>query len=222
MRYVVAPFAGYKTKGVQLIQRIAIYCRVSENDQNCERQERDLLAYASRAGFEVVGMFKETASGSKDNRRERKKVLALAQDRRIDAVLVTKLTRWGRSTLDLIRTLQDLQSWGVSVIAQTGMQYDMTTAHGKLIASVMASLAEFELDVMKERTRSGLAAARARGQVLGRQVGDRPKSNRLGPKVLKLVEGGRSYRAIGRDLGLNPATVMAIVKRKRAADALAV
>lgn len=77
---------------------------------DCDRQEKDLLAYAARANSEVVRIFRETASGAKDNRPERKKVLALAQARKIDAVLVTELTRWTRSTIGLITTLQELQS----------------------------------------------------------------------------------------------------------------
>lgn len=99
---------------------MAIYCRVSTSDQSCERQERDLVAFAQRAGYEVEGIWKEIASGAKDQRPERKKVMALAQDRRIDAILVTELTRWGRSTFDLVQTLHDLQAWSVSLIAQTG------------------------------------------------------------------------------------------------------
>ena len=106
--------------------------------------ERDLQEYAKKAGYEVVGVWKEAASGSKNNRLERKQVMNLAQARKIDGVLVTELTRWGRSTIDLISTLQDLAHWGVSVIATTGLQFDLTTPQGKLIASVMASLAEFE------------------------------------------------------------------------------
>jgi DNA invertase Pin-like site-specific DNA recombinase len=78
-------------------QKVAIYCRVSTSDQSCTRQERDLLEYAARAGDEVVGVWKETASSTKTERPQRKKVMALAQARQIDAVLVTELTRWGRS-----------------------------------------------------------------------------------------------------------------------------
>jgi DNA invertase Pin-like site-specific DNA recombinase len=73
----------------------ALYCRVSTADQSCARQERDLTAFADRAGYEVIGVFKETGSGVKLDRVERRKVMALAQARRIDAVLVTKLSRWG-------------------------------------------------------------------------------------------------------------------------------
>ncbi|QBI90611.1 recombinase family protein [Klebsiella pneumoniae] len=64
--------------------RAAIYCRVSTADQSCERQEFDLRAFAGRAGYDVVGIFKETGSGTKLDRAERKKVLALAQSRQID------------------------------------------------------------------------------------------------------------------------------------------
>ena len=120
-------------------QKVAIYCRVSTADQSCARQEQDLLAYADRAGFEVVEIRREISSGTKDQRSERKKIMALAQDRRIDAILVTELTRWGRSTTDLVQTLQNLQAWNVSLIAQTGLQFDLSTPQGKLIASMMAA-----------------------------------------------------------------------------------
>ena len=108
-------------------KRVAIYCRVSTNDQSCERQEKDLLHYAERAGFVVHAIFKETAPGIKNDRIQRKKVMALAQARVIDAILVTELTRWGRSTIDLMQTIQDLQAWNVSVVAQTGFQFGVVT-----------------------------------------------------------------------------------------------
>ncbi len=105
--------------------RAAIYCRVSTADQSCERQEFDLRAFAGCAGYDVVGIFKETGSGTKLDRAERKKVLALAQSRQIDAILVTELSRWGRSTLDLLNTLRELENWKVSVIAMNGMAFDL-------------------------------------------------------------------------------------------------
>ena len=98
---------------VQLGQSAAIYCRVSTSDQTCARQERDLRAFAKKARYRVVGAWKKTASVVKDEPTERKKVLALAQARDIDAIQVTELTRWGRWMLDLFHTLQDLQAWNV-------------------------------------------------------------------------------------------------------------
>ncbi len=208
-------FTGAEIGEVQLGQRVAIYCRVSTTDQSCERQEWELKAYSERAGFEVVGVWKEVASGSKDQRPERKKVMAVARNRQIDAILVTELTRWGRSTLDLVHTLHDLQSWNVSLIAQTGIQFDLSTPQGKLIASLMAVLAEFERDLLRERIRSGIAVAKAKGRTFGRKPGERPKSDRLAPKVLRFADEGRSYRAIARELGLSKNTVMSIVQRNR-------
>ena len=165
--HLLAPHEA-KSEGVQLGQ-VAIYCRVSTDDQSCSRQERDLRAFAKRAGHEIVAVLKETASGAKNDRPERNKVMALARARKIDAILVTELSRWGRSTQDLVQTLDDLHSWKVSVLAQTGLSFDLSTASGKLMRTIMAGLAEFERDLIRERVKSGLAAAQARGVKLGRQ-----------------------------------------------------
>jgi putative DNA-invertase from lambdoid prophage Rac len=208
-------FSGPPTRRVQLGQRVALYCRVSTADQSCARQERDLIAFAARADYEVIGTFKETGSGMKLERVERRKVMALAQARHIDAVLVTELSRWGRSTTDLLATLKELETRRVSLIALNGMAFDLATPHGRMIATVLAGIAEFERDLSQERIRSGIAAAKARGKRLGRQPGQRPKSDRLAPKVLALVEQGRSYRLIGRELGISKNTVVDIVKRNR-------
>ena len=204
-------FRSSISEGVQLGQ-VAIYCRVSTDDQSCERQERDLRAFARRASHHIVGVFKETASGARNDRAERQKVMALARAHEIDAILVTELSRWGRSTQDLVQTLDDLHSWKVSVLAQTGLSFDLSTASGKLMRTIMAGLAEFERDLVRERVKSGLAAARARGVALGRQIGQRP-SDKKAKRVLSMHREGLSYRLIGRNLGLSKNTVMAIVRR---------
>jgi DNA invertase Pin-like site-specific DNA recombinase len=195
-----------------------LYCRVSTGDQDNDRQERDLREYAERAGFEIVGVFKETLSGIRKAKGkqpiERKKVMTLAQDRRMDAVLLTELTRWGRSTQDLMDTLGQLASWNVSLIAQTGLTFDLSTPQGKLIANLMASLAEFEHDLLRERVRSGIAAAKARGQRFGRKAGYRP-SDKHAAEVMRLIEEeGYSQRRVAERLGISKTTVNEIVKRQ--------
>lgn len=200
-------------------RKVAIYCRVSTSDQDNDRQERDLLEYAERADFEVVEVFKETLSGIRESKGkqpvERKRVMELAQRREIDAVLVTEMTRWGRSTQDLMNTLGDLASWDVSLIATTGLTFDLSTPQGKLVANLMASLAEFEHDLLRERVRSGVAAAKARGQVFGRRRGYRP-SDKHAPEVLGLIEEeGYSQRGTAERLGISKTTVNEIVKRSR-------
>ena len=74
-------------------QRAAIYARVSTADQSCERQIAELTAFAERGGFEIIGIFKETASGTKSNRLARNRIIEFAQARWIDAVVVTDLPR---------------------------------------------------------------------------------------------------------------------------------
>ena len=121
----------------------------------------------------------------------------------------------GRSTADLFRTLNELQAWGISLISQTGLQFDLGTPQGKLIASLMAVLAEFERDLLRERVRSGIAAAQARGVRFGRQPGQRVKADRYRARVLELVAAGQSYREVGLRLGISKNTVLAIVHRER-------
>ncbi len=200
-------------------RRVVLYCRVSTSDQDNDRQERDLREYAERADFKIVGVFRETLSGIRKAKGkqpvERKKVMTLAQDRRMDAVLVTELTRWGRSTQDLMDTLGQLASWDVSLIAQTGLTFDLSTPQGKLIANLMASLAEFEHDLLRERVRSGIAAAKARGQSFGRRAGYRP-SDRYADEVIRLSDSEKlSQRKIADKLGISKTTVNEILKRYR-------
>lgn len=192
------------------IKTAAIYCRVSTDDQDCERQVRDLTAFAQRCGYQVIDahIFRETASGKKTTRQVRNLVLQLAQARKIDVILVTELTRWGRNTVDLLSTLQTLNEYGVSIVAERGVQFDLGTAQGKMIAGFMAVLAEFEANLLSERTKSGMATARARGKHIGR-----PKGNRTVGKhqkaVKELTSLGFSIRDIASKLKIGKETVMA-------------
>jgi putative DNA-invertase from lambdoid prophage Rac len=195
--------------------RVAIYCRVSTHDQNCERQERDLREYAERLGYDVVGIWSEFGSGVKLDRVKRKEIMAIARKGKIDAVLVTELTRWGRSTIDLINTLNDLHSWKVSLIAQTGMQFDLSTPAGNLMLTIMAGLAEFERSLIQERIKSGVALARSKGKVFGRKPGSKADKYRNDSKLLN--EEGKSVRVIATKLGLDKGMVerqLAIIKKE--------
>ena len=100
--------------------------------------------------------------------------------------MVTELSRWGRSTQDLLETLYKLAGWKVSVVAMSGMTFELDTPHGRMMATMLAGIAQFESDLLSERVKSGLAGAKARGKKLGRQPGQRPKSGRLGvpPKLI--------------------------------------
>ena len=140
--------------------------------------------------------------------------MALAQARKVEAILVTELSRWGRSTPDLVQTLDDFHGRGVSVLALNGLSFDLSTSNGKLMRTIMAGIAEFERDQIRERVKSGLAAAKANGKKLGRQPGQRP-SDKKARRVLDLHGEGLSYRLIGRNVGLSKNTVMDIVRLTR-------
>ena len=142
------------------------YARVSTHDQTLALQQDAL----KQAGCERL--FTDTASGAATERRGLEE--ALSHVRRDDTLVVWKLDRLGRSLPHLIDTITGLQARGIGFKSLTE-QIDTTTSGGKLIFHVFAALAEFERDVIRERTRAGLAAARARGR-----RGGRPKAAMLG------------------------------------------
>lgn len=197
-----------------LTRRVALYARVSTSDQDTDRQQRDLRAYAARLGATVVETVIETASGSRADRAGRKRIMALAQSREIDAILVSELSRWSRSTIDLLNSLQDLAACNVSLMAERGMTFDLSTAQGRMLATVVGAFSEFERDLIRERVKSGMAAARARGSRIGRQTGERP-SDAKAPKVLQYRAEGLSIAKIARSVSLSEGTVKAILKRNR-------
>lgn len=195
-------------------KRAVIYARVSTDEQETDRQIRDLKAFAKRAGYKVIETFSEKMSGAKDNRKQRSLVLELARQRKIDCILITEMSRWGRNTADLLNTLQELNSYNVSLITQTGMTFDLDNAQGKMMAGMLALVAEFERSLLRERTISGLNAARARGKKLGRQVGQNP-SDKYAAKVLKWLDAGKTIRWIADELHISTTTVQAIKRRSK-------
>ena len=135
------------------------YIRISKHEQN-EALQRDTLQEAQCEKY-----FSDIMTGAKFERKGLEKLLAFM--RTGDTIIVWKLDRLGRSLKDLIETLHLFQERGVDFISLTE-QIDTTTPGGKLIFHVMGALAEFERDLIRERTKAGLAAARARGRVGGR------------------------------------------------------
>jgi DNA invertase Pin-like site-specific DNA recombinase len=135
------------------------YARVSTDDQNA-RLQIDALEAAG-----CVKVFTDTASGSVANRPELGRMLD--QLRPGDIVVVWRLDRLGRSLKNLIALVEDLAEKGVG-FRSLSESINTTTANGKLFFSIMGALAEFERDLVRERTLAGLAAARARGRVGGR------------------------------------------------------
>jgi len=185
---------------------------VSTADQSCDRQIRDLTAFAKRAGYTLVAPpYIEKASGMKADRKERRKIMAQAQGRHIDTVLVTELSRWGRSTIDLLNSVEELASYRVSLVAQTGLSFDMATPNGKLMLRLMAGISEFERDLISERIKSGLEAAVARGSKLGKPKGNKTDDMHR-EAVLELRKAGFAIRPIASKLKIGKDTVSRIIQ----------
>ena len=153
------------------------YMRVSKADgsQVLDLQRDALLA----AGVSERHLYNDTASGKKDDRPGLAACLQALRDG--DTLLVWKLDRLGRSLRHLVNTVHDLTSRGIGlrVLTGQGAAIDTTTPAGKLVFGIFASLAEFERDLISERTRAGLASARARGRKGGRRPKMTPAKLRL-------------------------------------------
>ncbi len=178
------------------------YARVSTGEQTLDLQ----LDALTKAGCGKV--FTETASGAKADRPVLEEVLAYARPG--DTLVVWRLDRLGRSLPHLIETVSALRERGIGFKSLTE-QIDTTTPGGKLIFHVFGALAEFERDLIRERTNAGLAAARARGRTGGRpkKLAD-PKKLAL---ALALYDGGQTDIAtICQTLGISRATFYRYLK----------
>ena len=149
--------------------RAAIYARCSTADQSVDLQLDGLRDYTEARGFEIVEEYiDEGVSGAKVTRPALDRLLADAHRRRFDTVLVWKLDRLGRSLSHLIRLVEQLGSLGVGLVSLGDPGLDTTGPSGRLLFHVMGAVAEFERDLIRERTRAGMASAKRRGRRLGR------------------------------------------------------
>ena len=151
--------------------RIALYARVSKAlEQNPENQLIELRRWAINAGHQVIGEFIDEVS-SKDTRPQKEDILKKLRLDECDGVAFWSLDRWGRTMLELVLEIEEFSNSGKLLMSlKEGL--DMNTAAGKLHAHMMAALANFERDRIRERTLLGLARARAQGKILGRHRTD--------------------------------------------------
>lgn len=186
--------------------RAGLYARVSTNDQQTlAMQSRAMREYAARRGWTIAMQIREVNSGAA-RREAREKLLEAARRREIDLVLVWRLDRWGRSVTDLLSTLQELEHLGVGFVSLTEA-LDLTTPAGRAMAGLLAIFAEFEREILRERTRCGLAHARQNGQRLGRPA----TAATHAAEVRKLYRAGISKSEIARRLEIGRTSVRRIL-----------
>ena len=172
------------------------YARVSTLDQNLDLQLKAL----KRAGCQKV--FREKASGATRQRPEFQRMLD--QTRSGDTIVVWKLDRLARSTRDLLNTMETLSETGAKFQSISEPWADTTTHAGKMIMTVFAGIAEFERDLIRERTGAGREAAKQRGVRFGRP-------RKLNPDQLqvasRLVAEGKAVRDVARTFNVHEATI---------------
>src|SRR5690242_21823942 len=160
-------------------------------------QLNEVRAYCERRQWVVAGEYVDTGiSGSKEHRPALDRLLTDCRKRRVDAVVVYRYDRFARSVRQLVNALEEFRSLGIDFVSlHEGV--DTSTPNGRLVFGIFASIAEFERELIRDRVRSGLAAAKARGKKLGR-----PRVSPDASKIASLREAGRSWPQIAKQLGV--------------------
>jgi putative DNA-invertase from lambdoid prophage Rac len=188
--------------------RVAVYARVSTHDQQTLGMQVDAIsAYIKNRGWLTAKSVEDVGSGAKE-RPGREDLVIAARRREIDAIIVWRLDRWGRSVADLMTTLRELTDLGVGFISLTEA-LDLTTPSGRAMAGMLAIFAEFEREILRERVRAGIARARKEGRPHGRPRTASLKSD----EVLRLKAERVNHSEIARRLGIGRTSVRRILEQ---------
>jgi DNA invertase Pin-like site-specific DNA recombinase len=172
------------------------YARVSTDDQNLDHQREQLHG----AGCERL--FEEKISGAHRNRPELARLLD--QLRKDDVVVVTRLDRLARSTSHLLEIAEAIRAKEAGLLSLAEPWADTTSPAGRMVLTVFAGIAEFERELIRQRTDEGRQAARKRGVTFGRPSKLRPDQREL---VTRLLQEGRSVSEVARTFNVHPATI---------------
>ena len=188
----------------------ALYARVSTTDQDCTAQLKELRDYCDRRGWTIAAEYVDTGfSGAASSRPALNELMRDAAQRRFDVVAVYKLDRFGRSVLNLNQHLASLTSYGIRFIATSqGIDTDQSNPTSRLMLHILASVAEFERELIRGRTVAGMKAARARGQHVGR-----PRRIFRRDEVVRLRDEEKlTWKQISEQLGVPPMTAVKAYK----------
>lgn len=190
----------------QHIVRVGLYARVStQEQQTLPLQLRALRIYVKQRGWNITQQIQDVRSGASD-RPQRELLMQAARRREIDAIVVWRLDRWGRSLADLVLTLKELAELGVGFVSLTEA-LDLTTPTGRALAGLLAVFAEFERELLRERVKAGIAHARQEGRPHGRP----PTARRQASHVKRLYAQGLSKAEIARRLRIGRTSVRRIL-----------
>lgn len=182
--------------------RTALYCRVSTSDQSPAMQLQALREYCTARGFEIFKEYTDHGiSGTKDSRPALNALMDDARKRKFDAVVVYRFDRFARSSRHLIQALEEFKSLGIEFVSYQE-NIDTASPLGKAIFTIVSAMAELERNIIVERVKSGLKAARSKGKRLGR-----PKVTFDRNEALRLKHEGLGLRSIATMVGVSRATL---------------
>ena len=187
------------------MSRVFAYCRVSTADQTTDNQIQEIAA----AGFTVQKgrVIAETVSGAVPAMKRKGFLALLNKLEAADVLIVTKLDRLGRNAMDVRVSVERLASIGVRVHCLALGGVDLTSPAGKMTMGVIAAVAEFERDLLIERTQSGLARVKSQGKVLGRPRSVDAQASKI---VVERLERGEAVAALAREYGTSRQSIMRI------------
>ena len=190
------------------MSRVFAYCRVSTLEQNPENQRLEIEA----AGYRVEGkrLIEEKISGSVQAMKRPGFSKLVDRLEEGDILVVTKLDRLGRDAMDVRATIENLAQLGVRVHCLALGNIDLTSATGKMTMSVLTAVAEFERDLLIERTQAGLVRAKAEGKTLGRKPSLNEEQQQ---KVVEAIKNGMSISDLAREHKTTRQTILRIKKR---------
>jgi DNA invertase Pin-like site-specific DNA recombinase len=189
--------------------RAALYARVSTSDQNVDLQLREMREYAARRGWSLKEYVDRGISGVETRRPHLAQLTEDLQAHRLDVVLVWKFDRLFRSVQHMVEFLARLQKLQVEFVSLTE-QIDTSSPSGKLIFHVLAAIAEFEREMIRERVVAGLRAAEARGQILGHP--QKPIDEARIREDYRLL---KSYRRVAEIHHVSKATIIRVCQGRR-------
>ncbi len=190
------------------IRHVVGYARVSTRDQDLSPQVERIQRYISDYGLipAIEGaIFQEKISGISNQRPERTKIMKLAEQGKIDLVICTKLDRWGRSLKDLMETMNFLESHHASMVF-LDQNIDLSSPMGKMLFQILGSVAEFERNLIAERTQEGRMRAMLHGTRSGKPMHG-PLKDLPEKTIIQRYRNGESIKSLASEYRVSPNTI---------------
>ncbi len=181
--------------------KIAIYCRVSTDDQKTDLQLDALRQYSETRGLHIFDEYIDQVSGAKTSRPALDRLLADARRGKFDVLAVWKIDRLGRSVAHLLNVLTELQTLGIQFVSLQEA-IDTATPAGRMVFTFLGAVAEFERAIISERVKAGMKAAQSRGKHVGR-----PSAQLDMNRAIQLKSEGLTVRKIAVQLGVSRSTI---------------